>query len=467
MNEFSVDGEDLGAVLGKALRAGGHWAEVFVERRATETLRLAGGGVAQIRSDLDLGAGVRVVTAGRAGYAYTNVVTRRSLTEAAEAAAAASGATSSAQVGHSIDLRQRPVSPAQHAKCLPAHVTAAAKIELLRRVDAAARSALAHDVTATHVDVTQSMLVATTDLGIARDQRVRTRLTCQVTARRDGRMQTGFDGPGIGGGMELYDGEAPEAIGVRATERALRALDGIEPPSGGLPVVLGPSGGGLLLHEACGHGLEADAINRGSSIYAHTIGERVGSELVTAVDDPSVAGGFGSYGIDDEGAKAVRTVLLDRGVQTAALSDRSNPVAGTTLSSANGRRSSYAHPPLARMSNTYIVPGFSSAGDLLDSIDRGVYVVRLRGGDVDVTSGEFAFTAAEAFLIDGGEIGPPLLSLSLLGNGPDALASIEAVADDLSFTQALCGKEDQWVPVSYGSPTLLIAGLTVTGAGSG
>ena len=467
MNALPIDEEDFGAVLEKALRAGGHWAEVFLERRATETLRLAGGGVAEIRSDLDLGAGVRVVTAGRAGYAYTNVVTRRSLVEAAAAAAVASGATSSARAALSIDLRQRPVLPAQHARRPPTDVTASAKVELLRRVDTAARSAGVRDVTATHVDVTQSMLVATTDSGVAEDTRVRTRLTCQVSARRNGRMQTGFDGPGIGGGMELYDGDAPEAIGVRAAERALRALNGIESPSGRLPVILGPSGGGLLLHEACGHGLEADALTRGSSIYAHTSGERVGSELVTAVDDPTIAAGFGSYAIDDEGAEAVRTVLLDRGVQTGALSDRSNPIAGTTQISANGRRASYAHPPLSRMSNTFILPGGSSVADLLGSIERGVYVVRLRGGDVDVTSGEFAFTAAETFLIENGEIGPPLLSLSLLGNGPDALASVEAVADDLSFTQALCGKADQWIPVSYGSPTLLIGGLTVTGAGSG
>ncbi len=469
MNELPVDDDDLGAVLWSALRAGGHWAEVFLERRSTETLRLAGGGVAEIRSDLDLGAGVRVVTSGRAGYAYTNIVTRRSLVEAAEAAAIASGAASSVRAERPVDLRQRTVSPAQHAQRAPADVTSPEKVALLRRVDAAARgrSIQVRDVTATHVDVTQSMLVATTDSGIARDQRVRTRLTCQVTARRDGRMQTGFDGPGIGGGMELYKGDAPETIGVRAAERAVRALDGTEPPNGRLPVVLGPSGGGLLLHEACGHGLEADALTHGGSIYARTIGDLVGSELITAVDDPGIAGGFGSYGIDDEGAEARRTVLLDRGIQLGALSDRSTPVTGTTGTSANGRRASYADPPLARMSNTYIRPGSSSAQDVLGSVVDGIYVARLRGGDVDVTSGEFAFTAAEASLIEDGGIGRPLLSLSLLGNGPDALRSVEAVADDLSFVQALCGKEGQWVPVSYGSPTLLLGGITVTGSGGG
>lgn len=469
MGEPPFDEEVLRAALTAARRCGGQWAEVYVERRRTETLRLAGGRVAEIRSDLDMGAGVRVVTAGRAGYAYTNVVDRRSLMEAAQAATVASGVTAKASTAQSIDLREKHVLAVQRAERPGADVAAPEKVGLLRRVDAAAMAVSGQvlDVTASHVDVSQSMLVATTEGWVARDSRVRTRVTCHVTAQRDGRTQTGFDGPGHGGGMELYDGEEPEAIGVRAAERALRALDGIEPPNGSLPVVLGPSGGGLLLHEACGHGLEADVVTRGSSIYAQTIGEQVASELVTAVDDPSIAGGFGSYGIDDEGAVAVRTVLLDNGVQTGALSDRSNPVAGMNSVSANGRRESYAHPPLARMSNTYILPGSSSAEDILHGIERGVYVARLRGGDVDVTSGEFAFTAAEAYLVEGGEIGPPLLSLSLLGNGPDALASVEVVADDLAFIEALCGKEGQWVPVSYGSPTLLIGGLTVTGAGDG
>ncbi len=468
MSELDVAEEDLRATLRSALRYGGDWAEVFVERRTTETLRLAGQGVAEIRSDLDLGAGVRVVTSGRAGYAYTNVVDRRSLCEAAEAAAAT---TRPATVGRpaSIDVRERVVRPAQRAVRPAGNVGAADKVALLRRVDAAARarSGSISDVSATHVDVTQAVLVVSTDAGIARDQRVRTRLTCRVNAQRDGRRRSGFDGPGIGGGMELYDADWPEMIGGRAAERALLALDGIEAPSGSLPVVLGPSGGGLLLHEACGHGLEADVINRGSSIYAHTIGQRVGSELVSAVDDPSVPNAYGSYGIDDEGSDAVRTLLLDRGVQTGALSDRSNRVRGSTAVSANGRRASYAHPPLARMSNTFIESGSSSAADLIASLDRGVYVVRLGGGDVDVTSGEFAFTASEAFLVEAGEIGPPLLSLSLLGTGPTALASVEGVADDLAFTEALCGKEEQWIPVSYGSPSLLLTGLSVTGTDGG
>ena len=463
-----IDDGDLAAVLAAARRLGGHWAEIYLEHRTSETLRLAGGAVAEIRSDLDVGAGVRVIADGRAGYAYTNVVDRPSLMAAAEAAALASGVTATHKVVSTIDLRRRTPAPIQTAQRPADTATAGEKVLLLRRVDAAAGSSPhVSDVSATHVDVTQSVLVATTDGVVVRDQRVRTRLTCHVTVERDGVLQTGFDGPGIGGGMELYDGDEPEAIGTRAAQRALRALDGVEPPSAPLPVVLGSSGGGLLLHEACGHGLEADVLSRGSSIYAGTVGDRVGSHLVTAVDDPTLANGFGSYAIDDEGTAATRTILLDHGEQTGALNDRSTPIDGARATSANGRRASYAHAPLPRMSNTFILPGTGSVDDIVRSVDRGVYVVRLRGGDVDVTSGDFAFSAAESFLIEHGQVTTPLLPLTLLGHGPSALASVAGVADDLAFTQALCGKDDQWVSVSYGSPTLLIEGLTVTGGGDG
>jgi TldD protein len=293
---------------------------------------------------------------------------------------------------------------------------------------------------------------------------VRTRLTCTVTARRNGRTETGFDGPGIGGGLELYDDDPPERIGERAAERALLALEGTDPPSGEMVVVLGPGGGGLLLHEACGHGLEADGLERNSSVYAATVNERIASALVTAVDDPSRAGAFGSYGVDDEGHASSRTVLIDEGSQVGALTDRATARATGTGRSANGRRASYADPPLPRMSNTYIEPGADEPAEVIADVPAGLYVSRLRGGDVSIATGEFAFSAAEVFLIEDGRLTRPVTGVTLLGNGPAALAGIDAVGSDLAFIEALCGKEDQWVPVSYGAPTLRIAGLTVAGS---
>ncbi|MEJ7708081.1 MAG: TldD/PmbA family protein [Nocardioidaceae bacterium] len=309
----------------------------------------------------------------------------------------------------------------------------------------------------------QDVMIATTDGLLTNDKRVRTRVTCRVTARRDGRLQTGFCGPGAGTGMELYLDWPPETVGATAADRALRGLEGTEPPRGVLPVVLGSSGGGLLLHEACAHGLEGDGLARNSSIYGATAGTLVGSRRVTAIDDPSLDLAYGSYGADDEGALTSPTTLLDSGVQVGALTDVTTANLLGRTSSANGRRESYAHPPVPRMSNTYITSGTDTTEEIIGDIKRGVYVVTLKGGDVDITTGNFAFAASEAYLIEHGSVTRPLASLTLLGNGPATLASIEAVGDDLSFTQALCGKEGQWVPVSYGSPTLLVTGLTVSG----
>ena len=462
--------ELLARVLHEARRCGGAWAEVYVDDRVTETVRLDGGGVSEIRSDRDLGVGVRVVGAGgRSGFAYTNVLTDVSLMEASRAAAVASGSQPGAAGVSQVDLRERAARSTQWAARPADRTEAAVKVDLLRTVDAAARS---HDpavrgVTATHVDVTQQVVVATSDGALCRDQRVRTRVTCRVTARRDGPLQTGFAGPGAGCGMELYERHPPEAIGERAARRALHALAGTDPPTGPMPVVLGPAAGGLLLHEACGHGLEGDGLTRDSSIYARTAGSPVASQLVTAVDDPTLAQAYGSYAIDDAATPAAATVLLDAGLQVGALTDAGTAGLLGRPVSANARRESYAHPPTTRMSNTYVAPGTDDPGEIIAGIPRGVYVVTLRGGDVDVTAGEFAFSAGEAFVIEDGEVTRPLAGLTLLGNSRSALDSVRAVGDDLAFTQALCGKDSQWVPVSYGSPTMLLTALTVAGGARG
>jgi len=265
--------------------------------------------------------------------------------------------------------------------------------------------------------------------------------------------------------MELYDDDPPEHIATRAAQRAVHALDGHEPPGGDTTVVLGPGGGGLLLHEACGHGLEADGLTRDSSIYARTMGRRIASRLVNAVDDPSQAAGFGSYGVDDEGRASTPTVLIQAGIQVGVLSDSATATRLGGLLTANGRRASYAHPPLPRMSNTYVEPGSDDPAAVLADVRWGVYVTRLRGGDVNMVTGDFAFNAAEAYLIEDGQLTRPLTAVALIGNGPAAMKAVEAVCSDTAFTQALCGKEDQWIPVSYGAPTMRISRLTVAGQG--
>lgn len=407
-----------------------------------------------------------MVTSGRTGLSYTNVLTHDALLAAAEAAAAASDSvTTTGSTTTSVNLRARSASAVQRTSHPSFSVAPAEKIELLRQIDDAAR---AHDgavknVAIDHVAVEQQVWVATTDGTMTTDERVRTRVTCRATAVRDGRTGAGFCGPGVGAGMELYELHPPELIGVQAGDRAVVALEGRRSPSGAMPVILGPSGGGLLVHEACGHGLESDGFSRGTSAYSTRFGQQVGSSLITVMDDPTLPLAYGSYGCDDEGRNAGATTLIDRGVLVGTLTDRD---AATTLSGgANGRRESFAHGPLPRMSNTYIVARQSDPSAIIASVDNGVYVATIKGGDVDIITGDFSFTASEAYLIESGEVTVPLAGLTLLGNGATALGSAAAVGNDLAFAQALCGKDGQWVPVSYGSPTLLIEGLAIAGGG--
>lgn len=454
-------------MLRAAAQAGGSWAELFVEVRSAETVRLDGGRVAELRHDQDVGAAVRVMAGSTVGLAYTNRLTTTALVQAAQAAASVARSTPASRAAATVDLSQTVVPAAQSARVLPGHVPTSDKVALVRRADEAARTyhRSVREVSAIHVDVDQHVLVAHSGGDLVRDHRVRTRLTCRVTASRDGRTETGFDGPGLGGGLELYEVDPPERIAERAATRAVHALDGQEPAGGETTVVLGAGGGGLLLHEACGHGLEADGLERSSSVYARTVGRQVASTLVSAVDDPGLPAGFGSYGMDDEGRLSSTTVLLQAGVQVGALTDSAAADRLGSTATANGRRSSYADPPLPRMSNTYIEPGVDDPDAVVADVRSGIYVTRLRGGDVDIVTGEFAFSAAEAYQIEAGKLTRPLSGVTLLGNGPAALSAVDAVASDLAFTQALCGKHGQWVPVSYGAPTLRIARLMVAGHG--
>lgn len=458
-----VDTDDLRTALRVARRSGGSLAEIFVEHRDSLTLRTGDGSI-EGRADRDVGAAVRVLAGGRVGYASTNVLTRAGLAAAADMAGAITGGSDN-QRHRGPALTERQIDPA-HRPLRPAPgVEATVKADLVRRAAEAARAAgrrIRH-VTVTYVDVTQHVIVATSDGELVRDARTRTRMTCRVVARDQDRSQAGFEGPGIGGGLELFDEHSPEQIGAAAAARALRMLEGASVRAGEMPVVLGQAGGGLLLHEACGHGLEADGLARRTSIYARSTGERLAGQHVTVVDHPGRPAGFGSYGADDEGRPSRPTVLIDRGVQTGAMTDMVNAQRLAVPGSANGRRESYAHPPLCRMSNTYFQPGEGRPEEIVADVPRGLYVARLSGGDVNTTTGDFAFTTSEAYLIENGSLTRPVSGATILGNGPRALAAIDAVGDDLAFTQAMCGKDSQWVPVSYGSPTIRILGLTVTG----
>ena len=462
-----LDESDVRAALDAALSSGGDWAEVYADRRDSTTIRIEDHRVEELTSGRDQGAGIRVVRGSQAAYAYTNVLTRSSLVEAARAAAAGiQGAPSGAPVV--VDLTAA-VAPVTHPiGRSPRDVSKADKVSLTRRAEEAAwaQGDEVRQVLASYADVVQRVFIANSLGHLSDETRTRTRLACQVVAVRDGLVQTGFEGPGASRGIELFDTETPESVGEQAAQRALRLLDSIPSPAGEMTVVLNAGGGGVLFHEACGHGLEADAMAKDSTVYAHSKGSRVGSELFNGVDDASDPNMWGSFQFDDEGTPAQRTVLFEAGVQTGEMSDRINAARLGVTPSGNGRRQSYAHLPIPRMTNSYVLPGDSDPALILADVSYGLYADGLGGGEVNPATGDFVFGITEAYLIENGQLTQRVRGANLIGNGPAAISLVDAVGSDFAVKQGMCGKDGQWVPAGFGTPTLRIARLTVGGTGA-
>lgn len=449
-------------VLAEALRSGGDLAELFVEDRRSTALRLDDSRVEDVTSGVDIGAGVRVILGDRSAYAFTNVLTQSALLEAARAARA--GISGTGRMGVA-DLRA--VEPSVHHRVLipPEDVGAAQKADALRAADAAARSTgdAVRQVVASYADVRQKVLVAASDGRRAEDERVRTRVVAQVVAARNGNIATGFEAPGHSGGYELLDRRPPEQLGKRAAIKALAMLNARPSPAGEFPVVLAPGTGGVLIHEACGHGLEADTLVKEASVYATKRGEKLGSERVTIVDDATVPNAWGSFGVDDEGTPAQRTVLFENGVLVGHLSDLLSARKIDHPPTGNGRRQSYAHVPLVRMTNTNLLPGPDDPNEIVRSVKRGVYAATFAGGEVNPATGNFVFGMAEAYMIENGEITHPIKGAQLIGNGPKMLGVIDAIADDYTHWEGVCGKDGQHAPVTNGMPTVLLGRVTVGG----
>ena len=289
----------------------------------------------------------------------------------------------------------------------------------------------------------------------------------QVVAARDGVIQTGFEGPAGIAGVEFMDAHPPREVAEKAARQAVTMLGGVPAPAKEMPVVMGPGGGGVLFHEACGHGLEADLVQKDSSIYRGKLGQKLASPLVSGVDDSTELGAWGSFSFDDEGSPAARTVLFADGVLEGYLYDRIRARKDGVPRSANGRRQSYANLPIPRMTNTSILPGQADPDEVLRDTERGLYAKRLGGGQVNPATGDFVFGVTEAYLIEGGELSEPVRGANLVGNGIGILAAIDAVASDFETLQGICGKEGQGVPVGNGSPTLRIARMTVGGTDGG
>ena len=456
-----VDDALIKAVLKEALSRGGDLAELFVENRRSTSLRLDDSRVEDVVSGVDVGAGIRVIDGDRSSYAFTNLLTKSALIETARAARAGLDGKS----GKVADLRTVPVSVTHPTAVDPASVETADKADSLRTADDAARSAggAVRQVVASYADVNQQVLIATSDGRRAEDNRTRTRFVVQVVAAKDGRIGTGFEAPGHSGGYELLDAHPPGRVGRGAAIKALAMVTARSSPAGEFPVVLAPGTGGVLIHEACGHGLEADTLVKEASVYANRTGEKLGSDIVTIVDDATVPNAWGSFGVDDEGTPAQNTVLFEKGVLVGHLSDLQSARKIGYPPTGNGRRQSYAHVPIVRMTNTNLLPGSDNAADIVRSIKKGVYAGTFAGGEVNPATGNFVFGMAEAYMILDGELAHPIRGAQLIGNGPKMLAAIEAVGADYEHWEGVCGKDGQAAPVTNGMPTVLLSKVTVGG----
>src|SRR6266542_646195 len=425
-----LDPDLVRELLTEALSTGGRFAELFAEERDSTSLRLDDGRIEEVVSGSDRGAGIRVFHGESQAYAFSNRLDRASLLDVARAAAGA--VRNGGDIAAMVDLRQ--TAPITHRERQPiGDVPIERKVGWLREAEDAARSLdpAVRQVLAAHADSRQRVLIANSDGLWAEEVRPRLRLVVQVVALRDGVFQTGFEGPGGLTGAELLERHPPAETGRRAAQMAVAMLKGRPAPAGEMPVVLGPGGGGVLFHEACGHGLEVDHIHRDASIYRiEKRGERLASPLVTGVDDGTVNGAWGSNAFDDEGTPTGRTVLYDQGVLVGFLYDRLRAEHDGVSSTGNGRRQSYANLPIPRMTNSYILAGKASAEDVVADTHRGLYAKTLGGGQVNPATGDFMFGVSEAYLIEEGHLTVAVRGANLIGNGPRILSAIDAVADD-------------------------------------
>jgi len=450
-------------VIGAALRTGAEFAEVFVEDARTSGGRFDDGKVEEVTSGRSRGAGLRVAVGETTGFAHTADLSEAGLLAAAEAASAvARNGTGGAR---EVALSATPERTAD-VDVLPETVGKADKVNLLRRADAGARAAGAgiRQVTAMYADSRRRILVANSDGLFANDDQVRTRFAVSAVASGDTGMQTGMQSHGFTRGFEMFDDLDVEELGRLAAEQALRKLSARPAPSGTMPVVIKNGGGGVLFHEACGHGLEADLVNKRASVFHGRKGELVASPLVTLVDDGTMSHEWGTFAIDDEGHAAARNVLIEDGVLTDYMYDFLRARQDGRPVSTNGRRQSYKHLPMVRMTNTFLMNGTEDPDEIVRQTPRGVYVANLGGGQVNTATGDFVFGMTEAYLIEDGEITDPIRDANLIGNGPDVLKLIDAVGDDFGMGwPGTCGKDGQGVPVGDGQPTLRVQALTIGG----
>jgi TldD protein len=480
--------EMAGKILARALKGGGDLADLFVEERRSLSLRLEDGKVENVVSGSDLGSSIRVARGLSTVFGYIDAVDELALTRLAGEL----GSAPSQEGVATIPLSARALRAQPQGSADPALVNASAKAGLLHLADETARalSPEIRQVVAGYGESRQRVWIATseraTSVGatsdraasgrrmsggaclsgtMARDDRTRVSLAITVMAERDGLIQIGRDSLAQNGGFDLFDESTVAALATKVAQTALTMLDSRPAPAGRMPVVLANGFGGVLFHEACGHGLEADYILKKTSVWEGKLGQRVAPEFVFAYDDGLTADMWGSGACDDEGTPTERTAVIEAGVLTGYLTDRLRAAKLGLSLTGNGRRQDYRYLPYPRMTNTYFGVGEHTPEEIIADTPRALYAKSLSGGEVNPATGDFVFGVAEGYLIENGKITAPVRGATLIGSGLEVLQSIDAIADDLDMKPGTCGKEGQGVPVGTGQPTLRIRELTVGGTG--
>ena len=466
-DKYGMDSTSLQRILGKTLSPQVDYADLYFQHEVSDAVSLEEGQVKQASKHVNQGVGVRAISGEKTGYAFSDDITVSTL-EIAAGTARQIASSSAETASVAIQAAQMPAHNLYPVQTPGPEVPIAAKLELLQKIDAFCR---AYDPRISKVQtslssVHQFVLVATSDGLVIGDVRPLLRLNVLCIATQQDNRQSGSAG---GGGRVEYtfllDNDHYLDFAREAARRAIVNLDAVATPAGTMDVVLGPGWPGILLHEAIGHGLEGDFNRKGLSAFSGRMGERVASELCTVIDDGTMAQRRGSLNVDDEGTPTSSTVLIENGVLCGYMQDTLNARLMGVSPTGNGRRQSYAHMPMPRMTNTYMLAGTSEPEEIIASVDAGLYAVSFGGGQVDITNGKFVFSMNEAYVIDKGKVTRPVKGASLIGNGPDVLTRITMVGNDLGFDTGVgtCGKNGQSVPVGVGLPTIRIHDLTVGG----
>ena len=464
---YGLTQADIERYLAAALSAGGDFADLYFEYQTTTSVSLHESMVKSASQGISVGCGVRVLSGERTGYAYTDdLAPERILHAARTAALIASGPAKQPVVGLSDRLAHNLYSvplPSVEADVM-------AKVDLVNRADTAARAydPRIKEVRVGYADELRRILVIGSDGSFAEDTQPLARLNVFCLAKSGNESAPGTAGGGGRVGLDFFLSEkAPEYYAKEAARQAIIQLDAKPAPAGEMEVVLGPGWPGVLLHEAIGHGLEADFNRKKTSAFTEMMGRRVASDKCTVVDNGTMPGRRGSLNVDDEGNPTANTVLIENGILKGYLTDKLSARLMGMSNTGNGRRESYQHIPMPRMTNTYMLAGDDAPEDIIRSVQRGVYAVNFGGGQVDITNGKFVFSASEAYLIEDGKVTSPLKNATLIGNGPDVLTKVSMVGSDLKLDEGVgtCGKDGQSVPVGVGIPTLKVDRLTVGGTG--